>query len=790
MKSPTTTVTVLCVLLIYSPALEVSAADEPATSAPIIADQAAKINKTSNEANSPKPIGSPISLIESRDVEDESMSGSAPAAALSSNVETPTGTKHGAEDQATSPSMTSVHHQVWTSSSSGSLDELSPEIISKLRSDVPFLAAYALRPRLVGASSSSLPSTQLVGKDEMGLAGMQTSASQQRQQRQTSLPLLGAGEPKLSDFSELKVETSSTSKSEHHHKRKTTLKKQPSSASIGESSKRRRLISATTSKLMKERLGKNKRLAKKKSAAKSQGNRQKSRAKSHNGRLKSQAGRLRRRMSRNNRRHHMSIIRYGRQQVSPAINKLEPESKTSGDEDSGVKGGSKRAEPFYKRRKGVNEDGKEQPPPATNDLGDDSDEDKSTKSGGGSSSAVGSSGEKKPTAEEDAHEDEEDGAQLEPPEPRRVGDPDVDEQEGDTVTVMPKFDGVDDDPEIPIEESEAPPSIGGGADDNDEEMIREREDGSSKEADDEEQRGKRVGRDKSEFGDDSTAAGGGIGATTGGNGVGGAGSEDETSTDGGRDETSRVKPGVEFADKEGDSEDDDKTRSVSAGGESPRSAGGSDSESGEKDRERDNDEQGESMNERPFDSRRVASDGAGMSPSAGDRGKDGGDSGKGSRKNAGDDDDDDVDDSKAGDVDYRDEMETNRSKGDKNVSSGSAGRQPHESAEGDVKRTQTGGGTQDKDNHGGHHDKPIDCDPHDHHDEHGDHHSHHDGIKWLQDAVPGEPGQDYPILSRANLTQFNCSDHKYAGYYADVDARCQVSSFLFSFLLLVFSLTT
>ncbi|XP_052898165.1 uncharacterized protein LOC128304955 [Anopheles moucheti] len=43
----------------------------------------------------------------------------------------------------------------------------------------------------------------------------------------------------------------------------------------------------------------------------------------------------------------------------------------------------------------------------------------------------------------------------------------------------------------------------------------------------------------------------------------------------------------------------------------------------------------------------------------------------------------------------------------------------------------------------------------------------------LRSALPGEPDVDYPILGSIPTTQFSC-DKRHHGYYADVEARCQV----------------
>lgn len=41
-------------------------------------------------------------------------------------------------------------------------------------------------------------------------------------------------------------------------------------------------------------------------------------------------------------------------------------------------------------------------------------------------------------------------------------------------------------------------------------------------------------------------------------------------------------------------------------------------------------------------------------------------------------------------------------------------------------------------------------------------------------AIPGEPDVDYPIYSEIPETSFDCSQQEFPGYYADVEARCQV----------------
>ncbi|CRK92907.1 CLUMA_CG006299, isoform A [Clunio marinus] len=48
-----------------------------------------------------------------------------------------------------------------------------------------------------------------------------------------------------------------------------------------------------------------------------------------------------------------------------------------------------------------------------------------------------------------------------------------------------------------------------------------------------------------------------------------------------------------------------------------------------------------------------------------------------------------------------------------------------------------------------------------------------DRVYTLADAIPGEPDRDYPILSEIPDTAFSC-DGRPGGYYADIEARCQV----------------
>lgn len=44
-----------------------------------------------------------------------------------------------------------------------------------------------------------------------------------------------------------------------------------------------------------------------------------------------------------------------------------------------------------------------------------------------------------------------------------------------------------------------------------------------------------------------------------------------------------------------------------------------------------------------------------------------------------------------------------------------------------------------------------------------DHEGSSDPLDWLRDAIPGEPGVDYPILSGIADTSFSCADRIFGG---------------------------
>lgn len=46
-------------------------------------------------------------------------------------------------------------------------------------------------------------------------------------------------------------------------------------------------------------------------------------------------------------------------------------------------------------------------------------------------------------------------------------------------------------------------------------------------------------------------------------------------------------------------------------------------------------------------------------------------------------------------------------------------------------------------------------------------------LDWLRDAIPGEPGTDYPIYATVAETSFSCDGLIFGGYYADPEMECQ-----------------
>merc|ERR1719273_1314507 len=49
----------------------------------------------------------------------------------------------------------------------------------------------------------------------------------------------------------------------------------------------------------------------------------------------------------------------------------------------------------------------------------------------------------------------------------------------------------------------------------------------------------------------------------------------------------------------------------------------------------------------------------------------------------------------------------------------------------------------------------------------------HEGLDWLLESVPGNPGEDYPILAEVPETAFTCDGQVEGGYYGDTETECQ-----------------
>lgn len=782
-------------------------------------------NRVANRSNSTQVVEFPTEITDSN--------------TTTTNVKS-TG-KQQVEPLAAAPSVTSVH-RVWTSTSSGSLDELSPEMIGKLRNDMPFLSAYALRPRLVGGPqvaseelSAALTKQRSAEISRLQPGQLESSAATNAAIRRVPGESLV---PKLGDFSEFKVETSSTSKSEHHHKRSTSLKRKPNapgskiSSPLG-SRLSRRSLNRTKKKSnppskTRKMSSKGRKKYRKRASRNVRGESSKRRTGSRKRSLKL---RDKRKRAKSSLPHRINIIRHGRyiqEQTIGANNDsnvldvdmravgrdtttttmLSGSGTKSGDtggtkggaDSSGVASGARRR-PFYENAKPI-------PTPETNDI-DEGDLDRSNPADKADDMRSGSND----ANADDLGEDEvldDDVAD----EPRRVGDPDVDE-EGDTVLVEPKSDGVDDDPPIESAEedgaseadnteddaetgndvgtgSSTVPDAGSRRTGRDKPRVRDDEGSENEEDSNVDDRGDERSRGSAgSSGSTDFSGGGGIGATIGGSGGSsgrGAGRESESGSDGNSDDNDNpadrrrvgASPGVEFAD--GDS---------AQGGSDGSAAGGSSSSNGSDERDDDSSSAGSSSNsgekssgsgrEDDVDDRRnddkssqdpsqensidVRSNGKRLDDSdldyetekeadigrTGSRGVDGRGQGEG---------DDD-------DLDYRDETD-DRSRGDRTNN-----RKAHPSVgvSNDDERDKDDHERGDKRGH-----KGTECEDKDHHGD--DHHHHHHGIEWLRGAIPGEPGVDYPILSRVNSTDFSCRDQKYPGYYADVESRCQVSSYL------------
>lgn len=600
--------------------------------------------------------------------------------------------------------LTSVH-RVWTASSSGSLDELSPEMISKFNNALPFLAAYATRPRLVGGQPQSASAVGVQQGDRASIgsgeakfgAGLQVASSSPHKSRASIVP-------KLASLNEVSFDVSSLSKSEHHHRRKTILKRRND-----KSGPKKRAQSAVSKRNSNKLSNKStKRISTRRNS------RRRSKKVSHSKR-RGDSLRLTQPSS--------------RQSVASDQSKVNP--------IDGVKGGGNVAkrEPFFSSIRPNESDKKTMnnvKPTTATKVDDSEDRDIGEPSDSGDS------------------EDSDNEPEFEP---KRVGDSDVDE-DGDTVTVMPKFDGVDDDPVLVADDT-----------DGEQDELPGRGD---TEADKDTKTSTGDDRSESSEGQDEPsgsglAGGGGIGATTGSGGTAGSSQDSDVddkdekprdTSDSGRPtsgarKVNDVQPGVELADH-----DDDDANAKDA----------DDSKSGERkstETKSDAGAKGNSINTNTNTNNSVdndsGDDGDGdddlSNNSVGSKvggGRDSSSSGKDDRQGSGH----DIGENDSDDIDYP-------------VDGGEArvGHEGPKTVKGNGNGPKNGKPDQDC-----HHDDGL---YHDH-----SHHSHHDTIKWLEDAIPGEPGVDYPILAGANVSgsRFSCRDQKWPGFYADVSNRCQVSS--------------
>lgn len=558
------------------------------------------------------------------------------------------------KDDGSKPEALSRIQRVWTASSSASLDELSPQVISRIHQDVPFLNAYAVRPRLVGGQSLVMidDAKQLARRHHQS-GKLQTGASSQR-------PITS----RLGDIQELNIDVSSTSKSEHHHRRKTSLKRANGKPKLAKS--------IQTGVLPLKTRNKDEQRRSMRSGTKF-GERR--REKNHRAKGASKLEIVPKR-----------FMTFGQQAASP--------SKTN---DGGVKGNSNgNRTPFFSSLK----PGRDQ----ADDVGRGQEQPADAK--GTESTSIGDG-----DIVEGEPEDE----------PKRVGDPDV-EEDGDTVTVMPKFDGVDDNPDLALDED-----IDSASEQTDDSVPSD---------------GEMNTRDENGSG---VAGGGGIGATVGSQGPkdGTKSSIDErpenenpTDKEDSKDSKvdERVKPGVEFSndDESGEAEENDEMNGDSIGSSQPNS--GSTVKMGDRDPVSDRTKPDINYDERPD----ISMNGLGSSIGVGNE------SSRGSGK------------------EHQDSNKDNES-GSENIDG-----LVDEKADGHKKKGTGKSREECEEVDGGHGDGEY------HH--HG-HHNHHDTIKWLQDAIPGEPGRDYPILSRPDNSSnsFNCREQKWPGYYADVKSRCQVS---------------
>lgn len=691
--------------------------------------------------------------------------------------------------------------RVWTATSSGSLNELSPHMINKLAGadvGVPFLAAYALRPRLLGgggqlvrisSNQAEIDSpyepvirSQLIAppsKELVTSQSLQTGASSPSGLRSTDQD--GLLPKQLANFNEFKVETSSVSKSEHRHKRKTVLKRRKDNKSLVKKTANRLRTATAGSKQKRSKLSdasRRKLRLRSSTSGKQRGSKRQARLRLGGKQVPGKRSR--------DAKKQLDLVNFGRLLLQEAAEKAA--------EDEATKGGSSDSDkrPFYSSATTTR---------APTTLGDDDD----VEDDGNDNKLDSDSGQNNNNGT--ATGDDDQGSQLE--QPTRVGDADVDE-DGDTVMVEPKFDGVDDDPEIPPDYEAGQADDAGGGNTTVAGTERDRgqtDEFESKRMPKRDSRGKPSDRkgdsddDDNDDDDDDRASGdaddsssksgaptgagdaigGGIGTTLGGGSSGQSGSPGSGSGSGSSSDTNKNDRGTARAKDHDDDDDvdyrDDDSGSGGARGKKPGSKSADKpgvvfaddddkDDKSEDDRDRDrthrkgsssgnesNDHDDERPNRNPFDGedRRKSAD----------------------RKETDDYEEDDYIDT---------EPRKGKRGGPSSSSDGSSEPGRRDDATSFTRKTRRDMTNKTEsassgDHHCEHSDGHYNHHDHDHHDH--DHHHHHDTIKWLEEAIPGQPGVDYPIGSKINRTDFDCSDQKWPGYYADVETRCQVSFWCF-----------
>lgn len=639
------------------------------------------------------------------------------------------------ENLSAQPSVTSIH-QVWTSASSNSADEFSPEMIGKLRKGLPFLAAYAVRPRLVGMSSleSPLVSSPLIGGSTVRFVD-KTYLSEPLVGSSTSARALKKMNKNSNNFDELKVETSSTSRAEHKHNQKTILKKYKKNQRNRTAIKKRKSNLGTA---VANRFKPNQSKRQKKSNKKQHKHIPTKLISSRVGYFKDHkhpvSGRQSHRRASTSRR---------------AVNWLKTKrikNKLARQKEGQVKGGTKedsrsrKDHPFYATRSGDN---------ANKDVDNlnAKDEDDIKTALRGQKDVEGN--DYNSDHEDDNNIGDQDTADGEksgtlPTRPRGKDNADdqgtdyVDEED-ETVTIMPKFDGVDDNPD-PNEYSdgkidnfensgvdEQGVSSYNNNDDDAPEIVTENY-GNDRDSAGSEDVNENGGVDNAENSDDSNN-----GATNSNE----SGSKGHSIVDDGdqgihnsfdrkHNSSEKTVPGVEFADDQGS--DQGMRKDINSLNE-VRPLDDSNEHDGNSIDNLKPDEMG------PSKRNSTISDVEESNHSPQD------DSQNQPKSNSNDDDDDAV--SKRTDNSTKSVLDSEEET------------------------------IEEKHNM----DHEIDCENHDH---------HHDSMKWLQDAIKGEPEVDYPIMSKPlNNTSFSCKDQQYPGYYADVESRCQVS--IYSNCVLIYS---